>query len=579
MHRHSELAKERPRARPTQILANSGAALIVMLAGAGCTGIIDGASTVQAGPAAPGPGPGNGGSGSGIAGASEVAACGNVDEIPVLPAAPLRRLSHAQYDFSAGYALGLDVDASKDFPGEARDHGFVGSTEQTSVSEAQLRAYQASSARLAKSAASHWQQLAPCAEASEACAVSTLSLVGQRLLRRPLGPADREDNRSSFLAGQQAAIAAGDPSGAFVEGLRWGLEALLFSPEFLYRAEVASPDLALASRLSYMLWQSPPDDLLLVAAQDGTLRANLEQEVTRMQSDPRARRALRSFVEQWLGLQRLDTLDREPALFPSFSPALALTMKEETQRFFEHVWSSGAQLSSLFAADYGFINASLADIYQLEAPGTELRQVPLLGPRRGLLTQAGVLAAYANATATSPIHRGLFIYNRLLCRDVPPPPTELMVTEPAPQEGKTTRERFESHASTPVCKGCHSNFDGLGFAFEKYDSLGRYRETEDGVAIDDSGSVFLDGQQQSFSDALALTELLAHSEDVEDCLLRQWFRAVVGRDWTAADDCERQRFKQAFIAQGRRLSALPLLTARSAWFSQHTALGENGACE
>lgn len=285
------------------------------------------------------------------------------------------------------------------------------------------------------------------------------------------------------------------------------LQALLQSPAFLYRVEaagaplkpgdahVALTDWEMASRLSYLLWGSMPDDELFAAAAAGKLRTKEEvlARAQRMIESPRARDMVANFHKQWLLLGEIDNLDKNTTVYPAYRPELRPLWRRETEEFVSRtILDEGGSLTALLTASHSFMNKSLADFYGVSGAPSEDAWVKVpLDPTRnaGFLTHAGHLAALSKPNQSSPVHRGKFVREQLLCQQLPPPPPNIDITPPDLDPKLTTRERFAQHSTDPTCKGCHHLMDPVGLGFEHYDGLGKWRDEENGLPIDDSGKV------------------------------------------------------------------------------------------
>ncbi len=340
------------------------------------------------------------------------------------------------------------------------------------------------------------------------CAKKILAVIVRRAYRRPLTAADLEVPLSFFQSGRNAA-GSGD---AFEAGIETALRFILTSPEFLFRVETdpanAAPgsvyrvsDLELASRLSFFLWSSIPDDQLIDVAAHGKLheRATLEQQVRRMLADPRSQALSTNFAAQWLYLRNLSGASRDLKAFPNFDDNLREGFRNETELFFDSIVREDRSALDLLSADYTFVNERLAKHYGI--PGVEgdyFRRVTLPGDeRRGLLGQGSILTVTSYATRTSPVLRGKWLLENVLGTPVPPPPPNV----PALAENHTgapprsVRERMEQHRKNPACAVCHNIMDPLGFALENFDATGAWRtETEARTPVDASG-VLVDGSK------------------------------------------------------------------------------------
>ena len=287
-------------------------------------------------------------------------------------------------------------------------------------------------------------------------------------------------------------------TGGFEDGVRRALQRILVSPDFLFRVEVDPPkarpgsayrvsDVELASRLSFFLWSSIPDDQLLSLAERGVLheRGVLQQQVARMLADPRANTLVSNFVAQWLYLRNVEAVLPDPTAFPDFDENLRAALARETNLFFESMLRENRSLLDLLRADYTFLNERLARHYGIPGiHGSEFRRVTLTGDeRKGLLGKGSLLTVTSYPNRTSPTLRGKFVLENLLGSPPPPPPPDVpSLKEDADVSRLTMRERMELHRVNPVCSSCHSKMDPIGFALESFDGLGRWR-----AGVDSSG--------------------------------------------------------------------------------------------
>ncbi len=337
---------------------------------------------------------------------------------------------------------------------------------------------------------------------AETCAREILSTLARRAYRRPVTDDDL-DVLMPFYADGAAA-------GGFESGIQHGLERLLVSPEFLFRIERdpadATPggsyrvsDLELASRLSFFLWSSIPDDPLLDRAVAGELRDPdvLGAEVRRMLADPRARALTENFAEQWLYLRDVEAKEPDPAFYPEFDENLRQAFSRETELFIDSVLRGGRPVTDLLTADYTFANERLAKHYGIpHVYGSHFRRVSLADTeRRGLLGHGGVLTLTSYATRTSPVLRGKWILENLLAAPPPPPPPDIPALEETANDGAalSMRAAMELHRANPACATCHAQMDPLGFALENFDAIGRWRDRGESNEPIDASGVLPDG--------------------------------------------------------------------------------------
>ncbi len=384
------------------------------------------------------------------------------------------------------------------------------------------------------------EQPAPTPEA-ESCAKSIFASLVRRAYRRPVQDADVAPFVDFYRA-------AHEEQGSFDAGVQVALKALLVSPEFLFRIAQDAPgvepgalyridDVELASRLSFFLWSSIPDDELLSAAERGALHkpAELERQVRRMIADPRADELVRNFAGQWLYLRNLDAVIPVQSIFPNFDDTLREGLRRETELFFASVLREDKSVLELLDADYTFVNERVAEHYGLpNVKGSHFRrvQLPLESRRRGLLGHGSVLAVTSYADRTSPVVRGHWILENLLGAEPPPPPANVPPLEATNvTDGNGTmlslRDRLEAHRANPSCASCHTLMDSVGFALEGYDATGRARALDElGLPIDASG-VLPDGR--SFEGIDAFRSALLSSEQFRLVLAEKLLVYALGR--------------------------------------------------
>jgi hypothetical protein len=379
-----------------------------------------------------------------------------------------------------------------------------------------------------------------------ACARTFVTSFGKRAFRRPLDVVEIDDLIALYTKLRT------DPqmNYGFQEALGLVVEGMLQSPGFLYRAErgLAAPQVdgtlvkfdsyEIASRLSYFIWNSMPDATLMAAADAGKLTTPdaIAEQATRLLADRRADDTFGDFITQWLELGPLKDVIKDQANYPAFNPALRDSMRAETVAFARDVLRGPSPtFANLLTAQYTFVDAPLAKYYGVTADASG--RVNLAGTSRvGLLTQGALMAVKGNSYRTSPVRRGKFILNRLLCSTVPPPPPDVVPELPPPDPTKTLRQQMADHRTKPSCAACHDVMDNLGFAFEHFDGAGNYQVTDRGHAIDSSGSVTIDGVGSlAFRDATELAKALASTPAAHDCFVRQWLRYAIDRFEQDAD--------------------------------------------
>ncbi len=359
----------------------------------------------------------------------------------------------------------------------------------------------------------------------EGCAKRILATLMRRAYRRPVTDADLQ---RPFELYREARA-----EGGFEAGIEMALAAVLVSPHFLFRIEqdpaglapntaYRISDLELASRLSFFLWSSIPDDELLDAAIRGELKkpAVLEQQVQRMLADSRSRNLVTNFVSQWLHLRNLASMTPDMRIFPGFDDNLRQAFRQETELFFESVMREDRSVLGLLKANYTFVNERLAKHYRIpHVYGSRFRRVTLGEDDRrgGLLRHASILTVTSYPTRTSPVIRGKWILENILGEPPPPPPPDVPDLKEKSSLGKvlSTRERLAKHRDNPACASCHKLMDPVGFAVENYDAIGRWRTVEGGVPVDASGQLFdgtkFDGVAELENALLGRPELFANT--------------------------------------------------------------------
>lgn len=402
----------------------------------------------------------------------------------------------------------------------------------------------------------------------EACVKQILTEFGRRAWRRPLTDAE--------LSGLMKLVALGEQQGDGVEGgLKVALRAILTAPYFVFRVE-KDPDpqslmphpldaFELASRLSYFLWSSTPDDALLDAAEDGSLLdvGELKKHVDRMLDDPRSEGFVESFAGQWLYTRALDDHEPDYVVYPTYNEAIAAAMKKETKLFFREFLHSDRGMDELLTADFTFANDTLAAYYGLPPVGSEEHQMVSFKdePRKGVLTQGSLLTVTSHPTRTSPVKRGKWVLTQLLCSKPadPPPGVEGLMPEAMPSG--TLRDLLEQHRANPVCASCHDVMDPLGFGLESYDGVGLFR-TEDtgGFPIDSSGEL---PTGEKFGGALEMADIIAADPRYSSCVTRQLFTFALGRGTDPRDQEYLDYMTQEFTAQGSKLRDLIKLVVTS----------------
>jgi hypothetical protein len=438
------------------------------------------------------------------------------------------------------------------------------------ITDLLVQQHQEVAASLAATAKARMSQISPCdltADSGTTCATQFVTQFGQRAYRRPLTSAEITTYVSLYSLGKQGDGAA--------NGFRMVVEAMLQSPFFLYHHDVgatgtpqagtvALTPYELASRLSYFLWNSMPDDTLFSLAANATLtdQTVLSAQVQRMLNDTRAAATIALFHRQWLDLEDLPNQLKDPSMFPAYDASLTDAMLQETAMFSDYVIRKGdGLLKTLLTSNLAFPQGGLFGVYGVPQPAGFTVGSPVAldaNQRAGILTQAAFLTRWAHADQTSPVHRGKLVRTNVMCGSIPPPPANANTTPPMPTAATSTRQRFAQHEADAACAGCHLLMDPIGLGFENFDPIGAYR-TMDGLGpVDATGNFSATGVDPSgtFSGAIDLANKLAATEAVSNCFAAQWFRFSMGRMESANDACSIQAIRDGFQTSGGNIRDL-----------------------
>lgn len=499
----------------------------------------------------------------------------------------IHRLNRAEYDNTVRDLLGTSLRPSADFPDDDVSHGFDNIASVLTLSPVHIELYATAARRVIADAlrpeSGSRSALLGCEPSSaadpqeiDACLEEVIGSFLPRAWRRPV---TEEEIARLHSFGVQV-VEDGD---TFEVAVSLMMEAALASPNFVFRVEHhagLSPDeiaagavpwlddYALASRLSYFLWSSMPDDELFAAAADGRLQdgEEIERQVRRMLADPRSEALVENFAGQWLFLRNIDRAAPDVWSYPEFDDELRASMREEMELFFATFISEDRSMLELLTADDSFVDPVLAAHYGLEEfDGEGFERVYFAGvPRGGLLGQAGILMALSYPTRTSPVRRGKFILGQLLCQEPPPPPPGVEgLPETEDIEGLSLRERMELHRTDPTCASCHATMDPLGFGLENYDGVGRWRDSYGEEPVDAVG-LLPDGRE--FDGGLELSALIADDPAFPRCISQTLFTYANGRPIELADREAVLAVGAAFEASDYRFADLAAAIATSVPF-------------
>ncbi len=411
---------------------------------------------------------------------------------------------------------------------------------------------------------------------------STLERFATRAFRRPA----TSDEVDRLMAIYGLARKEGEK---FERGIQLGVQATLTSPYFLFKVEydrkskdgkpTPITDFELATRLSYYLWSSMPDDTLLDLAREGKLKddAVLEEQVRRMLKSRKSRALVENFAGQWLQLRNLKTVQPDPKLFPEFDESLRAAMLKETEEYFATILKEDRSILEFIDSDYTVLISRMARYYKIKGFKPGKQDVPVKvtltdGRRGGVITQASVLTVTSNATRTSPVKRGKFILEQFLGAPPPPPPPDVPELKESGVDLKATlRKRMEQHRADPNCAVCHAKLDPLGFGLENYDAIGAWREKEGEATIDASGTL---PSGQSFSGAKELKAILkGRSGEFTRCLAEKLMTYGLGRGLDYYDRCAVDRIAQAVEKDGHKFSRLVVEIVKSDAFRKRRPKG------
>jgi hypothetical protein len=508
-------------------------------------------------------------------------------------AAPiLRRLTHAEYNRTVRDLLGDESRPADAFPPEDFVNGFKNQYQAQSTSPLLAEAYSAAAEKLAKNAFRGGDRLGlipckPSGPGDAACRAKFIRSFGRRAFRRPL--LDTEVNRYTALFDRQARQYRD-----FLAGAQIVVEAMLTSPNFLFRVENGADPrwrpYETASKMSYFLWDSMPDEALLHSAETGELNspAGVERVARRMLDNPKAHEAIDEFTAQWLRFDRVLGTVRDRRLFPSFTVELSVAMTEETRRLVSDlVWNDG-DFRKVFNADYSFLTSDLAALYGLPAPDKEFGkvQIPPERERAGILGQGTFLTLTSKPADTSPTARGLFVREQFLCQEVPPPPPGVNTNLPVSTAEKpmTNRDRMAIHLTSETCASCHRLIDPIGFGLEKFDAVGQRRDKlkltffptraekkKESVTVElplNTAGEIAGIPDSSFSSPRELGNVLANARQCQECVARQLFRYANGRHETPEDRAVIRQAFQDFQRSGFKFKELIVSLTKWSVFPQ-----------
>jgi hypothetical protein len=494
---------------------------------------------------------------------------------------PVRRLSHSEYQNAvADLFAGITLPKVTLLP-DAKNSGFENNALSLTPSALLIEQYAKAAEDIAKTVTEQQSKWLPCNPAGQeaTCGKQIIETLGFRAFRRPLST-DEVTRYTQFFNQQLSDI-------SFNGALRLTLQVLLQSPQFIYRLEFGNANAIqgdrvpltgyeMASRLSFFLWESIPDQVLLDSAAADELKTpeQLEKQARRMLAMPRARAAVVNFHRQWLEFERLTKELKDPKKFPSYDDTLKASMMEESKRFVEHhLFDGEGTIQSLLTSSETYVNGPLASFYGVSGPqsANEWQKVSLdPSQRAGILTSANFLASHAHASTGSPPLRGVFVLRNLLCRKLgsPPKDADTSTPEPNPNDGpKTNRQLFEERTSSTVCQSCHQRINGIGNGFEAFDAIGSFRTTDNGLPVDSTGELVGTDVDGPYSGAVELGKKLSESQLLLFCSALNWFKYTNGREETSDDACRVQSLYESLANNQGNLQEMLIATVRSPDFA------------
>jgi Protein of unknown function (DUF1592)/Protein of unknown function (DUF1588)/Protein of unknown function (DUF1595)/Protein of unknown function (DUF1585) len=560
-----------------------------------CKGYVGGSAGQTSGGATVG-GPGAGATTGGVGGAGTVPSTGAGGAGAAMTTCnaaapdpgdvPLTRLTQTQFLNSVQDLFGkIDLTSVYPLTTGASQFGLA----QADVDGVDLDQYQRSAALVAAAIvgnATALNNIAPCATGADprGCAQAFLQGFGARIYRAPIAAADFDRHLALYDAGAA--------TGGYTHGMELLLQGMLQSPKFLYRVELGTGEAVgptavklsgyeLAARLSYGMWNTTPDATLTAAAAGGTLAtpANVVTQLQRMMQDPRGATVVPQFLGSWIQLPALAGVAKDSAVYPEWTTDLQTAMATQAQQFFTDLLTNqGGTLAKLLTSPTVLLNKQTALLY-----GTSASALPADGSFQamqnpgtaaaGLLTLPAFLATEAKADQSSPIYRGKFVREQLLCQELPSPPANV---PPAPEimPGVSTRERLKEHEVNAACAACHTLMDPIGLGFESYDGIGRYRTTDGGKPVDASGALTGTDVDGPFNGVAELGAKLAMSSTVEGCVATQWFRYSMARAEQVADTCSLGALTKTFHDAGGDLRTLPMAIVQTPAFLYRRPLAQ-----
>ncbi len=487
--------------------------------------------------------------------------------------APMRRLNRFEYSNTLQDLLGENLRFGNQLPSEEVGNGFGNEARSMSVSSLLAEQYGEVADEVANRTVgddARWNSLHSCvasvsAGSESSCSTRLIERLLTRSFRRPATTAEQSVYGTLYQSMREKRD--------FKAAIEAVISAVLQAPEFLYRVEFGSNDVAsgklkptayeMASRLSYFLWGSMPDDALFKTAEAGGLSTadSVLREAQRMLDDGKSRRMVEYFFDSFLPISGLSNLERDSELFPTFSAEVGALMRTEVHTLVQHVIFDGpGDWTSVLTAPYSFMDGKLASFYGVEGvSGDRFRKVDVdTNQRLGLLTRAGIMAGTIHSSKTNPVVRGANIVKQMLCIDIPLPTGDVadLITPPDPGSGATARDRFSRHSSDPVCQNCHKLMDPVGLVFEQFDPVGLFRTHENNTLIDTHGE--LPGSGVQVANAVEMVQAIADDPRTYQCFAYNWANFAYGKTIGVEESCLKSSIERAFVESDYNVKTLLL---------------------
>lgn len=489
----------------------------------------------------------------------------------------LRRLTRVEYDNTITDLFGITSKWGIGFVADNVIEGFDNNATALTVTPLLADQIRIAAEEIAAEAIKNMGKLLPCdpKAADRNCAINWIKSFGMKVYREPLTQGQVDELAKLFDLGSKQ---------SYERGIELTITGMLQSPFFLYRRELGEQQAdgtfklthyEIASALSYLFWGTMPDDTLFAAAKAGKLQdpKEIAKQAERLLASSRSRFVYDQFFTQWLMVQRISSVPKDATIFAAFTPAIRKAMADELKRFVWYVMEQkSGTLTELLTSQEGVLNKELAAFYGVSAPtktdSSGFGPIQFQdGNRGGLLTLGSVLSVHGRPDSSSPIHRGVLVRERLLCQHLPPPPAGVDAEPPGLDPNKTTRDRYTQHSADPTCKGCHSLIDPIGFGFEQFDGIGRFRTKEGGTTIDVRGEILNAPNTSGTFDGLKdLSAKLSKSTDVHQCFTLQWMRWSYGMKAKTPLKCALKKLSEDFTASGTDVKALLIAITQTKHF-------------